>query len=218
MKKLKITLLILALLTLTIQAARHVYVRYLEPRTSVLDTYEETDAKKIVQSATSLSDLLNEYEPARKRVDQLEEEKKQEMANKTRDEYFMFSKKWDEDHKEEYEREQELKRAIRDWEEKSEKIRELRIFWIFGIVLFLVGSFLLIKGLEWLGMAFVISGAVEMIWWTSPSFTFAGSPLEFNRLLVNKLILTIATLVLLIVAWCLSEARERRNSPITRST
>ncbi|MDP8213654.1 MAG: hypothetical protein P9M10_00520 [Candidatus Euphemobacter frigidus] len=218
MRKLRITLFVLALLALTTQATRHVYVRYLEPRISVLDKYDETDVKKAIQSATSLSDLLKEYGPARKRVDQLEEEKKQEMATKTRDEYFMFAKKWKEDHKKEYEQEYKLKQAIQDWEEKSKKIRELRIFWLFGLVFFVAGAFMLTKGLEWLGIAFIIPGAVEMIWWTSPSFTFVGSPLEFDRLLINKLVFTLVTLVLVIVAWFLSKSRERKNSPTSRSS
>jgi len=210
MRNLRITLFILALLVLTTQAARHVYVRYLEPRISVLYKFEETDTERVIQSATSLPDLLKEYGPAKKHVDQLEEEKKQELASKSRDEYFMFKTKWDEDHKEEYKRERMLKQAIRDWEGKSKEIRELRVFWLFGLIFFVAGAFMLTKGLEWMGMAFIISGAVEMIWWTSPSFSFVGSPLEFDRLLINKLVFTLVTLILLIVAWYLSKSRDKK--------
>jgi len=46
MRKLRITLFVLALLALTTQATRHVYVRYLEPRISVLDKYDETDVEE----------------------------------------------------------------------------------------------------------------------------------------------------------------------------
>ena len=103
MRKLKITILIMALLVLTTQAVRHVYVRYLEPRTSVLDKFEETEAKKVIQNAAALSDIVKEYEPARKRVDQLNEEMKKELFGKPNNEYYILETKYREDHKQEYE-------------------------------------------------------------------------------------------------------------------
>lgn len=211
MKTLRITVFILALLVLTTQAARHIYVRYLEPRTSVLDKFEKTEAKKVIQNATALSDLVKEYEPARKRVDQLDKEMKKELTQKTRDEYYMFEQKWKEDHEEEYEKEEELRVAIKDWEDRSKEIRELHVFWLFGFIFFIAGIFMIKKGLGWLGTAFIIPGVVEMIWWTSPSFRFAGSPLEFERLLNNKLSFTIITLVILIVAWCLTDSKQKKD-------
>lgn len=53
MNALKTAILLLALLALTTQAVRHIYVRYIEPRTSVLDRFDETAAKKAIQSAAS---------------------------------------------------------------------------------------------------------------------------------------------------------------------
>ena len=211
MKILRIIVFVLAMLVLLTQAARHVYVQYLEPRTSVLDKFEKTEAKKIIQSAMAISDLLVKYEPARKRVDQLDEKMKQELPEKTRDEYYMLEQKWKEDHKEEYELEEELKVAIQDWEERSKEILELRVFWLFGFLFFLAGIFMIKKGLDWFGVAFIVPGIVEMIWWTSPSFRFAGSPLEFDRLLNNKLAFTVVTLIILIVAWYLSESKREKN-------
>jgi len=211
MKALKITVFILASLVLTTQAVRHIYVRYLEPRTSVLDKFEETKTKEIIQSATTLSDLVSEYEPARKQVDKLDKEKNLELSKRTRDDYYMFEQKWNEDYKQEYKQESELKLAIQDWEDRSKEIQELYVFWSFGFVFFVVGIFMLKKGLDWLGMAFVIPGIVEMIWWTSPSFRFAGSPLEFDRMLDNKLIFTIITLVILIIVWHLNESKREKK-------
>ena len=211
MRKLKITILIMALLVLTTQAVRHVYVRYLEPRTSVLDKFEETEAKKVIQNAAALSDIVKEYEPARKRVDQLNEEMKKELFGKPNNEYYILETKYREDHKQEYERETELKKGIRDWEIRSKEILELRVFWLFGFIFFVAGIFMLKKRFAWIGMAFIVSGIAEMIWWTSPSFHFFGSPLEFDRLLNNKLCFTIVTIVLLIVAWCLGESKGEKS-------
>lgn len=58
-------------------------------------------------------------------------------------------------------------------------------------------------------MALIISGFVEMIWWTSPTVGFWGSPVEFDRLLNNKLWFTAITIVLLIVASCLDDSTKR---------
>lgn len=212
MKALKATVLILALLALTTQAVRHVYVRYIEPRTSVLDKFDETAAKKVIQSATALSDIVEEYAPARKRVDELNADLKKELSHQTRDEYYMFEQKWKEDHKQEYERESELKQAIQDWENRSKEILELRVFWAFGFALFLIGIFLQARGFSWLGMSLLIPGIVEMIWWTCPSFRFAGSPLEFDRLLINKLMFTLATIAIILVWWCLTHRLNKEES------
>jgi hypothetical protein len=211
MRTLRIVILLIALLVLTTQAARHVYVRYIEPRTSALDRFDDTDAKKVIQGATTLSEIVSEYEPARKRVDDLNKDLKRELSTKTRDEYYMHEQKWKEDYKQEYEREAELKKAIQEWENRSKEILELRVFWLFGLGFFVAGMVMLKKGKNWLGMAFLIPGIVEMIWWTSPSFRFGGSPLEFDRLLNNKLGFTIVTIALLLAAWHLSQRRDKKE-------
>lgn len=211
MRPLRIVILLLAVLVLTTQAARHIYVRYIEPRTSVLDRFEETDAKKVIQKATTLDEIVKAYEPARKRVDELDKDLKQELSTKTRDEYYMYEQKWKEDHKQEYEREEELKKAIQEWEDRSKEILELRVFWFFGLAFFLVGVIMLHRGKNWIGTAFLIPGVVEMIWWTSPSFRFVGSPIEFDRLLNNKLGFTLVTLVFILTAWYLSQRKGKKD-------
>ncbi len=211
MRALKITIFLLAVLVLTTQFARHIYVRYLEPRGSVLDTYEQTETKKAIKTAVSLNELVSRYDAAKKRVDELDEQKKKAEADLSKDNRDVFRDKFEEQHKQEYERESDLKKAIQEWERRSEEIYELRMFWLFGFAFFLAGAILLVKGREWTGMAFILPGIVEMIWWTSPSFRFAGSPLEFERLLMNKLVFTFATLVLVIVAWVLQEMTSKRS-------
>jgi hypothetical protein len=211
MKALKITVFLLAVLVLTTQFARHIYVRYLEPRGSVLDTYVQTETKKAIKGATSLDELVSRYDVAKKRVDELDKQKKKAEANKSRDDRDVLRDKFGDEHKEDYEREADLKRAVQEWEKRSEETYELRVFWLFGFAFLLAGAILLVKGREWLGMAFIVPGIIEMIWWTSPSFRFAGSPIEFERLLMNKLAFTLITLVLVIAAWVMHERKPKRG-------
>lgn len=210
MKALRTTLFLLAVLVLTTQLARHLYVRYLEPRGSVLDRFEQTETAKAIKSAASLDELVSRYAEARKRVDSLDEERKRAEARLSKDERDVFRDAFNEKHKEDYERKSDLRSAIEEWEEHSREIFELRIFWLFGLVFFAAGALLLLKGRDWLGMSFIIPGIIEMIWWTSPSFRFAGSRLEFERLLMNKLFFTVVTLILLIAAWVLRERMGKK--------
>ncbi|MEK6699280.1 MAG: hypothetical protein AABZ10_09590 [Nitrospirota bacterium] len=210
MKALKITVFLLAVLVLTTQFVRHIYVRYLEPRSSVLDTYEQTETKKAIKGAASLDELVSRYDAAKKRIDELDKQRKKAEANKSKDDRDVLRDKFGEEHKEDYERESDLKAAIQEWEQRSREIYELRVFWLFGFAFFLAGAILLVKGREWPGMAFIVSGIVETIWWTSPSFRFAGSPLEFERLLMNKLVFTVITLGLIIAAWVMQERVPKR--------
>lgn len=76
MKALKVTIFLLAILVLSTQFARHLYVRYLEPRGSVLDKYEQTETKKAIKTAISLNELMSRYDAAKKRVDELDEQRK----------------------------------------------------------------------------------------------------------------------------------------------
>lgn len=210
MKALKITVFLLAVLVLTTQFARHVYVRYLEPRGSILDKFEQTETKKAIKGATSLDQLVSRYDVAKKRVDELDKQIKKDEANKSKDDRDVLRDKFREEHREDYERESDLKRAVQEWEKRSEEAYELRVFWLFGFVFFLGGATLLVKGREWLGMAFIVPGIIEMIWWTSPSFRFGGSPIEFERLLMNKLAFTFVTLVLVIAAWVMQEMKPKK--------
>lgn len=123
----------------------------------------------------------------------------------SKDKRDVFRDQFGEQHKEDYERKSDLKEAIFEWEKRSNEIFELRMFWIFGFVFFLIGVILSVKSYDWLGMAFIAPGVIEMIWWTSPSFGLAGSPHEFDRLLMNKLLFTAATLMLVIVTWVFHE-------------
>lgn len=210
MKTLKIAVFVLAMLVLTTQAVRHVYVRFIEPRTSVLDKFDQTDTQKAIKAAGSLNELLKQYDQARKQTEDLDKQLKSLEQNKSKDEIDVIRERFKYDHKGEYKRESDLKCAVNEWEEKSEEILELRVFWAFGFAMLLIGTLLQMRRSNWLGVSLMISGFVEMVWWSSPSFRFAGSPLEFERLLNNKLVFTLITIAILICWWVLTNKKENK--------
>ena len=212
MKILRLTALV-TMFVLTTQGIRHMYVRYIEPRTSVLDRFEKTDTGKAIAQADSLDELVSRYEPAHKTVKTLDSDMQKGLAGiDDSDKYRLYEEKFRESHKSEYQQEAELGSAIREWEANSAKILELRAFWIAGALLLIPGSILLAKGAYWLGLAFIIPAVVEMLWWSSPSLSFSGCPKEFDRLLENKLLLTVITFVIVQVLWSWFEFTRRGTS------
>ena len=203
MQGLQKTCLILAVLTLSIQSVRHFYVKFFENKVSVLDKYEKGDIKEEIERADTLDELVAKYDPAKKREDELDAIQEKAERGKPEEEREASQNAFRGEHKQDYERAAKLRSAIQDWESKAREIRELRIFWTFGFGLLLLGCILYFKS-PWLGMAFLIPGIAEMIWWTTPTFRFAGTVKEFERLLNNKLVFTNITLVLVILVWFLS--------------
>jgi hypothetical protein len=218
MKALRIVVFVFAMLVLATQAVRHVYVRFIEPRTSVLDKFDQTETQKAIKSARSLDTLVTEYDSARKKTDELDKELKGMEQNKTKDEIEVIREGFRDKYKKEYERESDLKEAIREWETKSKEILELRVFWACGFALLLMGATLQARGFGWLGVSLVVPGIVEMIWWTSPSLRFGGSPLEFDRLLNNKLAFTLVTIAVLVCWWAIMTRRPEASNQTVQAT
>jgi hypothetical protein len=105
MKSLRIIVFVLAMIVLTTQAVRHIYVRYIEPRTSVLDKYDQTETQKAIKAAESLDKLLAQYAPARAKVDDLDKELKSVVEKATKDDFFIVRDKFRAEHEKDYERE-----------------------------------------------------------------------------------------------------------------
>ncbi len=197
------TCFLIAMFVLTVQALRLLYIKCFEKHTSVLDKYEESSVDDKIKEAQSLDDLLKKHDRARDRYRELDRQRKG-MSEDERQEFT-------DAHSEELLEQTRFRHAIVDWENKSREITELRVFWGLGLILVLVGAALYWRGFRWLGMALIVPGFSEMIWWTSPSFTVVGALREFDRLMNNKILFTFAALALLIVAWVLSARLQLRD-------
>ncbi len=44
-----------------------------------------------------------------------------------------------------------------------------------------------------------ISGIAEMIWWTSPSLRWGDASREFDKLLTNKVVFSVMSIILLLI-------------------
>ena len=195
MKPLLKTLAILAFVGLVVQTVRHAYTLWFEPRGSVLDKYDQP-VKSEIGSAASLDELLRRYDPVRRQVDEL---------SKT-----SSSPAYEQAQKEPFKTEQTLRQAISEWEEKSKEIRAIRLYCLVAAVLFVLGLFAYKKLNRWLGISLLIAAFSEFIYWTSP--TFIGATREVDRLLANKLALSVVSLVLLVAAiWFLDIFAEREQ-------
>ena len=91
-----------------------------------------------------------------------------------------------------------LREAIVEWESKWKEIHALRFYWLLGFAFFLLGIVIYQKRSRWFGLALLIAAFSEFIYWTSP--TFIGATREFDRLLVNKLVLSAVSFALLLAA------------------
>ena len=196
MKPMLKTLVIVAFVSLLVQTVRHAYMLWFEPRGSVLDKYDQP-VKSEIASAVSLNELLRRYDPVRKQVDEL-------SKTSSRPAYEQAQK-------EPYKTEQTLRQAIVEWEEKSKEIRAIRLYSLVAALLFVMGLLVYKKLNRWLGIPLLIAAFAEFIYWTSP--TFIGPTREFDRLLANKLALSIVSLVFLVGAiWFLDIFAEKEES------
>jgi len=196
MKPMLKTMVIVAFVSLLVQTVRHAYMLWFEPRGSVLDKYDQP-VKSEIASAVSLNELLRRYDPVRKQVDEL-------SKTSSRPAYEQAQK-------EPYKTEQTLRQAIVEWEEKSKEIRAIRLYSLVAAVLFVMGLLVYKKLNRWLGIPLLIAAFAEFIYWTSP--TFIGPTREFDRLLANKLALSIVSLVFLVGAiWFLDIFAEKEES------
>jgi len=185
-KTLQKTLAILACLFLQVQTVRHVYVLWFEPRGSVLDRFNQPLRDEIA-AATSLEELLRRYEPSRKEVDRVKAERR------SIDPKASFENDQD---SEPFKSERSLREAISSWEERQKEIHALRFYWLMGLLLGVAGLACCIRGNQWVGMTLLIVAFSEFIYWTCPTFLGTATR-EFDRLLLNKLAFSLASLLLL---------------------
>lgn len=195
MKALQTTLFLIAFVILGTQTVRHIYVKWIEPRSSVLDAYGEA-VDSAISSARTLEELVALYDSAHRAVEEFEED----SANRA---IPPFERQQDE----RYETKSQLREEIRAWEARTKNIFELRFFWALGFIGVLLGVLGRLKANAWMGMAAIVAGFSEMIYWTSPLNRYRAGP-EFERLLTEKLVLSVLAWVLLVVLWLLLEKRS----------
>ena len=186
MKTFERILFLVAFLFIDVYTTRHIYQRWLAPETSVLDEFR-TPTESAISSAAELQQLLAKYRPALAAVRQLE----RQNAGKS-------SSDWRFEDQEPFKTEASLRAAIEEWEAKQREIFEMRVYWTFGLIAATIGFIVHRKKSRWLGLALLITGFAEMIWWCSPTW-FSRATTETARLLNNKLVLSVATFVLLVV-------------------
>lgn len=198
------SLSLIAFLILLSQTVRHTYMLWLQPRTSVLDKYDQP-LKGEISQATSLDELLRRYDPVRKQVDQ---------ARAARAKTGKIAASEEDITTEPFRSERELRDAIEEWERRSHEIREIRFYWSFGLLFLLLALFFYTKVNRWAGVALAIAAFVEFEYWTSPTFFGAGVR-EYDRLLANKLALTAVSLAFLVfVIWWWGVFREQRTESL----
>lgn len=187
MRKFQIVLLIIGLTVLSTQTFRHVYVKWFQQKTSVLEQFDESYEKKIKESK-NIDELLSLY-----KIKLKESKEKNKVKSKTNSRLIRNSYNSDLS---------VIKRAIRDWERKDNAIKQLRFYWTCGLLSVIIGLLVYIKIDRWIGITGLIVGFSEMIYWTFPIvFGFFGSKHEFTRLLNNKLLFSSLSWLLLIVLW-----------------
>lgn len=201
MKTFKAILGLLAVLVVGSQTFRHIYVRWIESRGSVLDQFEET--KKSIAEAQSIEELLELYKVAKDRVAEVDaaqlDDEESNSNNRRRADI--------------YRSEAELKMAIHEWESHRRELIELHYFWWIGLSLALLGAVSYLRLNQWLGIAVILLGYAEMIWATSPSYRAFGNPPEFERLLTFKAVYSMSSLVLIFVGWkaAVVTAKDKSN-------
>jgi hypothetical protein len=188
------TLAIIAFLILASQTIRHAYLRWIEPRSSVLDKYDKPLHDEITKAA-SLDELVRRYDPVRQQVDAARQELSKAGKKLTYDE---------EKDLEPYKSEQALHEAVTEWEAKSQEIHEIRFFWLVGFAFFAVGLVIYKKLNRWFGLTLLIVAFIEFIYWTSPTFLGANTR-EFDRLLENKVAFSVISLALLLAGIWLNQ-------------
>lgn len=194
MKVLQVTFFIIFSCMLSTQAVRHVHQYIFGYEESIIASVEEfSEMKKEIRLEASTDDLLAEYEASQKEMRQLRESDKLITPHELRrlnPELFARSNA--------------LRKELQQRESMARQLRDIWIFSIAGFILIGLGSLLYSRGYSWIAMSLILPGFLELIYWSSPSFSLGGALQEYELLLVNKIILTIIAFVLLYWLWLLS--------------
>ena len=109
-----------------------------------------------------------------------------------------------------YYRDHLLSNALQEWKRMNAAMREMRYYWGVGLGLFLLGG-ILYRWSTAMGMSLVITGAVLMVWWSTPSFGLSGTVAEGDRVLMARLIMTGVALSVIVIGYILAPLWEREK-------
>ena len=199
MKPLLVTLGLLGLLIATTQFLRHVCFVLMPPTASVLDKFDDQPDKDSV-ATLGIEELLKKYEDVRREIKGKDAGKSEEERNKVNI--------WEEP----YKSENKLRSAIQTWENRGREVAEVHFFWWCGLFGVAIGSIGVVRGNRWFAIALLTTGLVQMLYGTSPSIRFFGGVLEFERLLMWKLVYSSWTLFVLVFLWFYLDRVTKRDA------
>ena len=200
MKAFQTTLLILFAAILSTQAIRHVHlyvIGYEEPLAVTAPGFP-AEVREKIRMEESTDELMAEYEDARRQIEELSKEDPSKQP-------YVLSQ----ENPELYARHSALAAELNERQRITSEIRDLWIFSIAGVVLLGLGARLYTSDHEWVGMSLIVPGFLELMWWSSPSFTMGGAVQEFDVLLINKIVVTVVSIALLYLFWSAARRRDR---------
>ena len=202
MKGFQITLLVLFGCAFSTQAIRHVHVYTVGYEESVLAPAEAFyEMQEQVRLEASTDELMAEYETTQKEIEKL-----RESVPKT-DQYTLRQQNL-----ELFARNDALASELRQREAVEREIRDTWIFSVAGLILIALGSLAYARDYHWVGMSLILPGFLELLWWSAPSFTLGGAVREYDVLLINKIIMTIISIVLLYALWFIGQRKLARQA------
>ena len=191
MRTFQTVMFLLAMVVVSTQTFRHIYVKWVAPTDSVLDQFQSETESKIAEART-LEELVPLYADAKAQVDKYE-------SDPTNPQIETYQRRVTEP----YQSEQKLKTEITRREARQRQVAELIFYWAAGFLSILAGLIIYHRMNKWIGISGVLVGFSEMVYWTSPlSHLFRGG--EFEMLLNVKLGLSVGTLGLLVSIWLIS--------------
>jgi hypothetical protein len=112
-----------------------------------------------------------------------------------------------------YKTEAQIRGAIEEWETHHRRLVALHFFWWVGFATMMIAAVAYLRWSRWLGISLFVLGFLEMFYTTCPSLASFGFPLEFERLLVLKLLYSAITLGLVLVGWWIALRQWRQPRP-----
>lgn len=196
MKTTLTVLFLLAMLVSSTQTFRHIYVKWIEPRSSVLDEFQDEVESKMAKAKT-LDELVLLYRDARQKIEKYEDDPDNSPITTYQEQR----------HTEPYKTEIKIKKEIEAREYDENQLFKLGFYWCCGFLSVFIGMVTFYKVNHWLGISGVMIGFTEMLCWTSPLFHNRLLSQQFEYLLNYKLLFSLITWILLVSLWLLIEKK-----------